>query len=93
LAKQANPFWLAKNIISLFVLMGCEHNVAEPCIDDSQGSVFGFSYLVNPETKAFVAIVDLGDDEFVSSLLVESWERVLGVQIPKPPDGHGEGGR
>jgi hypothetical protein len=91
LAKQANPFWNVRNIISLFMQMGCEHNVAEPCIGDGQGSVFGFSYLVNPETKAFVALVDLGDDEFVSSSLVESWERVLGVKIPKPPKGHGEG--
>jgi hypothetical protein len=87
-AKQANPFWKARNIISLFVQMGCEYNIIEPSVDNGHGSVFGFSYLINPATKAFVAIVDLGDDEFVSSWEVESWERRLGVQISKPPESH-----
>jgi hypothetical protein len=64
--------------------MGCEHNVAEPCVDDGQGSVFVFSYLVNNDNKTFVALQDLSDDEFMSSWEVESWERRLGVKIPKP---------
>ena len=41
--------------------MGCQHNVVEPCVDDGCGSVFGFSYLLNPETKAAVPIVDLAE--------------------------------
>ena len=65
--------------------MGCEHNIAEPCTDDGYGSVFGFSYLVNPATRAFVPVLDFGDDEYMSSYEVESWERRLGVIIPKPP--------
>jgi hypothetical protein len=40
---------------------------------------------VNPDSEAFVAIVDLGDDEFVSAGEVAYWERRLGVTIPKPP--------
>jgi hypothetical protein len=86
LAKQANPFWNVRDIISLFIQMGCQHNVVEPCTDDGFGSVFGFSYLVNPETNAAVPILDLGEDEYLSSYEVESWERRLGVTIPKPPD-------
>jgi hypothetical protein len=85
LAVQANPFWNVRNIIALFVQMGCEHNIAEPCISDGEGSVFGFSYLVNRENNTFVPLQDLGDNEFVSSWEVESWERRLGIQIPKPP--------
>jgi len=91
LAKQANPFWKVRNIISLFVQMGCEYYTVEPFIDDGHGSVFGFSYLVNPATGAAVPILDLGDEEFVSSWEVESWERVLGIEIPKSPEGHGKG--
>jgi hypothetical protein len=87
LAQQASEFWNVRNIISIFVQMGCEHNIAEPCIDDGSGSVFGFSYLVNPETKAAVPILDFGDNEFVSSWEVESWARRLGIKIPLPPEG------
>jgi hypothetical protein len=66
--------------------MGCQHNVVEPCVDDGYGSVFGFSYLLNPETKAAVPIVDLGEDEYLSIYELESWERRLGIKIPRPPD-------
>ena len=46
-----------------------------------------FRYLYNPDNGAVVAILDLGDDEFVSSGEVAYWERRLGVSIPKPPLG------
>jgi hypothetical protein len=65
--------------------MGCEHRIVEPCMDDGYGSVFGFSYLFNPETNAAVPVLDLGDDEYVPVDEVEGWERRLGVAIPKPP--------
>ena len=65
--------------------MGCEYNVAEPCVSDGDGSVYGLSYPVNRENNTFVPLQDLGDSESVSSWEVESWERRLGIQIPKPP--------
>ncbi len=76
---------MVRNIISLFVQMGCEHNIVEPCIDGGNGSVYGFSYLVNPANGAAVPILDLGENEYISIYEVESWERRLGITIPKPP--------
>jgi hypothetical protein len=66
--------------------MGCEHVVVEPPTDDGYGSVFGFSYLINPNTSAAVPVLDLGETEYMSLYEVESWERRLGVTIPKPPN-------
>ena len=71
--------------MSLFIQMGCELRVAEGDVVSDGGEVLNFRYLFNPENKAFVAIVDLGDEEFVSAGEVEYWERRLGVTIPKPP--------
>ena len=65
--------------------MGCDLNVAEAEISDGEGSVFGVSYLLNPESGAVVALVDLGKDEYVSAFEVASWERRLDIVIPKPP--------
>jgi hypothetical protein len=86
LAKRVGRFWTVRNIVNVFLQMGCEHHIAEPCEDDADGSFFGVSYLLNPDNKAFVPLVDLGDDEEVSILEVESWERRLGIEIPKPPE-------
>jgi hypothetical protein len=65
--------------------MGCELRTAEQSNVSPEGDVLNFRYLVNPDSGAFVAIVDLGDDEFVSAAEVAYWERRLGVTIPKPP--------
>jgi hypothetical protein len=42
-------------------------------------------YLLNPDTGAFAAIVDLSDEDYVSAAEVGYWERRLGITIPKPP--------
>jgi hypothetical protein len=84
-AKRLTPFWKVRSVISLFVQMGCEVRAVEGEVVAEDGDVLNFRYLVNPDTKAFVAIVDLGDEEFVSAVDVVFWERRLGVTIPKPP--------
>lgn len=63
--------------------MGCEIREAEAPVYLDDGDVFGFRYLVNLETTAFVPIVDLGDDQYVSEGEVADWERRLGIVIPK----------
>ena len=65
--------------------MGCELRTAERDVIAPEGDALNFRYLTNPETGAFVPIVDLGGEEFVSAGEVEYWERRLGVIIPKPP--------
>jgi hypothetical protein len=74
-----------RSVLSLFIQMGCELRTAEESAVSPDGDVLNIRYLVNPDSGAFVAIVDLGDDEFVSAGEVAYWERRLGVTIPKPP--------
>lgn len=83
--RRLTTFWKVRSVLSLFIQMGCELRVAESDLVNQDGEVLNFRYLFNPDNGAFVAIVDLGDDEFVSAGEVEYWERRLGVGIPKPP--------
>jgi hypothetical protein len=83
--RRLTTFWKVRSVLSLFIQMGCELRVAESDIVDQGGDVLNFRYLFNPDNGAFVPIVDLGDEEYVSAGEVEYWERRLGVTIPKPP--------
>lgn len=83
-AKRLNPFWKVREVLSLFIQMGCELRIAEHTIHCDDGDVFNFRYLFNPDNDAFVPIVDLADDQFVSAGEVADWERRLGVTTPKP---------
>ncbi len=65
--------------------MGCLHNIAEETVTEPNGDCRGLSYLVNSETNGFIPIIDLALNEYVFETEVESWERRLGVDIPKPP--------
>ncbi len=85
ISKQVGPFWNVKEIIDLFTAMGCELRIAEPDTFNFDGEVFNVRYLFNPDNGNFVALVDLRDDEAVHRSEVESWERRLGIEIPKPP--------
>jgi hypothetical protein len=58
---------------------------AEADVVSDQGDILNARYLFNPDNGAFVPVLDLGDDEFVSSGEVAFWERRLGITIPKPP--------
>ena len=53
--------------------MGCELRDAEADVVSDQGDVLNARYLFNPDNGAFVPILDLGDDEFVSSGEVAFW--------------------
>lgn len=81
-AKRATKFYLVREVISLFLQMGCELREAEATIHED-GDSFNFRYLIDPETKAFVPVVDLDDSDFISEGEVELWERRLGINIPK----------
>jgi hypothetical protein len=82
-AKRSGVFWNVREVLALFVQMGCELRIAEHTVYSDDGDVLNFRYLYNPENEAFAPIIDLGDDEQVSSGEVESWERRLGIVIPK----------
>jgi hypothetical protein len=80
--KRATRFYLVREIISLFLQVGCEIREAEsPVYLD--GDSFNFRYLVNTETGAFQPVVDLADDDFMPEGEVDAWERRLGISIPK----------
>lgn len=85
MAKRSATFWLVGDVVDLFVQMGCVHHTAEQIVESSDGDCFGLSYLINPENNNFVPILDLAPDQFISKFEVESWERRLGITIPKPP--------
>jgi hypothetical protein len=72
-----------REIISLFLQMGCEIREAESPVHLDDGDSFNFRYLVNTETRAFQPIVDLTDEDFISEGEVAAWERRLGIVIPK----------
>lgn len=63
--------------------MGCELRTAEKTVR-VDGDVFNVRYLYNPANKAFAAVQDLADDQYISEWEVESWQRRLGIQIPLP---------
>jgi hypothetical protein len=85
ISKQSGTFWNVREIVSLFQQMGCEVHTFEDTIKSMDGDCFNVRYLQNPVNRAFVPLVNLGDDEFISKWEVESWERRLAITIPKPP--------
>lgn len=85
MAVPGENFYSVAAIIDLFVAAGCKYNIAEDFVESVDGDSFGVAYLINPATDAFVAMVDLAPDEFVSEWEVESWERRLGITIKRPP--------
>jgi hypothetical protein len=40
-------------------------------------------YLYSPVTDDFVSLSDLADDEILPPSEIESWERRLGIEVPK----------
>jgi hypothetical protein len=84
-AKQVGSFWNVRDILAIFVQMGCELRVAEGTVYSEDGDCWNFRYLFNPANQSFVPIVDLSDDQFVSAGEVADWERRLGVTIPNLP--------
>jgi hypothetical protein len=85
LPKQISTFYPVGDIIDAFVARGCKHNIAEDNIEDSDGDVFGVSYLFNPTTRTFQPLVDLDKKHSISDWELASWERRLGIKLPRPP--------
>jgi hypothetical protein len=84
LAKAASDFWTVCIIVDLFKERGCELRVAEPTVHLDDGDCFNARYLLNPETGAFVPLIDLDDYDKVSETELAFWERRLGITIPRP---------
>jgi len=74
-----------KQIVDLFVMMGCIYTKIDETIESNDGEFYGLGYILNPENNAHVPVVDLRDGDSISEIEVESWERRLGIHIPKPP--------
>ena len=83
--RRLTTFWKVRSVLALFIQMGCELRTVEEDAAAMEGDVRNVRYLLNPENGQFVAIVDLGDDEFVSAGEAAYWERRPGVEITKPP--------
>jgi len=45
-------------------------------------------YLYSPDTDAFISLVDFAMDDYLAPSTLESWERALGMEIPKPGNSH-----
>lgn len=83
--KIVVPFYNSKEIINLFIGMGCEYTRDNGRVECPDGDNFSVDELKSPETGGFIAIIDLGDNKSISSIEVDGWERRLGVKIPRPP--------
>jgi hypothetical protein len=85
--RVGGPWLRVGKIIELFSAMGCTLGELPQPIHGSLGT-WRVRYLYSPETENFVSLSDLDDDEFISPSELESWERVLGIEIPKGEDQH-----
>jgi hypothetical protein len=85
LPKQIGTFYPVGDIIDAFVSRGCQHNIAEENIEDSDGDFFGVSYLLNPASGGFQPLVDLDKKHSISDWELASWERRLSIKLPRPP--------
>ncbi|HZZ32390.1 MAG TPA: hypothetical protein VFE10_10390 [Phenylobacterium sp.] len=84
MSKAATAFWPVGLILQLFQEAGCDLRVAEPTVTLEDGDCLNVRYLIRADTKSYVPLVDLTDDQFVSEPEVVFWERRLGVQISRP---------
>ena len=83
--SQSGTLWNVREIFSLFQQMGCEIHTSQDTVKSIVGVCFYVRYLLNPANKAFVPLADLEDAQSISKWEVESWERRLAINIPKPP--------
>ncbi len=77
------PWLTLRQIIGLFVAMGCEPQEF-PGEEVHAWADWHVYYLYNPETGGFVSLVGYEDDELIAPSTLESWERSLGMEVPKP---------
>ena len=70
------------DVMAGFVLQGCILLTIEAEIYDPDGDVTNLRELRRPDTGAFVALIDLDDDDRVSDDEVAFWELRLGLTVP-----------
>jgi hypothetical protein len=80
--RVGGPWHTVRKLIELFVAMGCELGELEGGLTDSEGH-HRVRYLFSPETKDFVSLSDLEDEDRIPPSEVENWERRLGITIPR----------
>lgn len=74
-------------IIRLFQMMGCEVSTSKDPIIGPDGP-FYIRFLYNPEQETMLPLRGLADDEWIPPSIVDNWERVLEVVIPRPAGRH-----
>jgi hypothetical protein len=74
-----------KQLIELFVAVGCELGELPGHIEMPGGATHKVRYLYSSVTDAFVSLSNLQDDERMPPSTVANWERRLGLEIPKKP--------
>ncbi|HEY5072061.1 MAG TPA: hypothetical protein VII63_08520 [Caulobacteraceae bacterium] len=79
------PWLSVRKVIELFVAMGCEPQEF-PGQDVAAFADWTVRYLYDRASDRFVDLSDFDLDDRVAPSTLETWERVLGVSIPRPGD-------
>ena len=71
-----------RRIVSLFVGMGCvpQEFPGQPVVGGAKWDIY---YLGSPDGYGFVDLTGYELDERIAPSVLEAWERVLGVNIPR----------
>lgn len=77
------PWPTVRKLKALFVAMGCELRETKSLVVDENGVPRTIPFLYSELTDDFVSLRDYDDDDRVSWLEVENWERRLGVEVPR----------
>jgi hypothetical protein len=87
LAKPTDdePWMTLRRIIDLFVAMGCDPR-EYPGQEVEAFADWQVYYLYSPLNDCFVDLTGFDLDDHVAPTVVETWERALGVTIPRPKD-------
>ena len=80
------PWPKVKDVKALFVAMGCELRETKSLVPGEGGVSRTIPFLYSDATDGFVSLRDYDDEDRISWLEVENWERQLGVQIPRGGD-------
>jgi hypothetical protein len=75
------PF--VKDVIALFVAMGCEVRMMPGAIIDAASEGAPIRFLYNPAAKVFIVIDDYEDDMKMTPSEIDYFERRLDLEIPK----------
>ncbi|MBV8449932.1 MAG: hypothetical protein JO357_16910 [Hyphomicrobiales bacterium] len=83
---MGGPWLSVGKLIELFTAMGCVLSELPGTLIYKDGAPRKIRYLYSPEADDFVSLGDLDDGDRLPPSEVESWERRLGIQIPKGAD-------